>query len=350
MKEILIDLYKIKNQYSGLGQYSLNFAKELIKYPIEDIKINFLIPKNTKIKFDPNINTIHGSILNRFFPNTNKNYVIWHSLNQFPSFLPSKKAKYILTIHDLNFLIEKKSKKKNKYLKNLQKNIDRADYIVTISNYTKTVLEENINLKGKKIKVIYNGISLVKPKHIVKPKFIGNKKFFFSISLFSRKKNFHVLLYMMKYFDDFQLIIAGDNNTKYGKEIIEQIAKLKLNHKVILPGIISDSDKYWLYENCEAFLFPSIAEGFGMPVVEAMKLGKPVFLSKYTSLAEIGGDLSFYFDSFDSVYMSSFIKKELENFSNDNEKQSNKIIKYADKFTWEKCIHEYIDIYNKILT
>ena len=75
----------------------------------------------------------------------------------------------------------------------------------------------------------------------------------------------------MHAFKDYKLVIAGNSNTEYGKKVKDLIAKEKLTNQIILPGKISDNDKAWLYKNCESFLFPSLAEGFGMPVIEAMR-------------------------------------------------------------------------------
>lgn len=284
MKSVLIDLYKIKNLYSGLGQFSMNFANELTSQLPEEMEVDFLIPKKSKVSLLwSNVNIIRTTFLKRHFPSIN-NYAIWHSLQQFPSFFPNNKSTWILTIHDLNFLIEKNEKKKRKYSKRLQKNINRADYITAISNFTKKEIEKNFSLDEKEISVIYNGVPSGTEIEKVEPPFIESNKFFFSIGIFNEKKNFKRLLPLVKHFDNYQLIIAGNKDTSYGREIENEINRLGLNDRIILPGKINDSHKQWLYANCEAFLFPSLAEGFGFPVIEAMHLGKPVFQSRHTSL------------------------------------------------------------------
>lgn len=351
MKTILIDTYKIKDLYSGLGQFSLHFANQLIIQKPSDVELNFLIPQSIDqeiLKRESGVHFIKAGFQNRYFPFLNKKYSIWHSLHQFPSHFPRKGTAWILTIHDLNFLYEKNERKSASYLKRLQKNVDRATCISTISNYSKKVIEENLDLKGKKIQVIYNGI----PDHVSvpgkKPHFMNKEKFFFSIGIFNKKKNFHTLLPLMKYFQNYQLVLAGNADSDYGKEIVREIHRLKLEDRVILPGKISESDKYWLYDHCEAFLFPSYAEGFGIPVVEAMKAGKPVFLSTYTSLPEIGGDKAFYWNSFDEFEMSTVIKKNLDIYNSNSALHEQEIKKYAEKFSWDSCIQEYLKLYDSI--
>ncbi len=349
MQEILVDLYKVRNIYSGLGQFSLSFARELMLQTPGNFKIYFLIPKNFNPETDKNIGLKRADYQKRYFPCFTRNYSLWHSLNQFPSHFPNKRTKHILTVHDLNFLVEKNRAKARKYLRKLQKNVDRADYITAISNGTKKILEENIDLRGKSVKVIYNGISIPEPKEAVKPEYADDKKFFFSIGIFSMKKNLHVLLPLMKHFENFRLILAGDNKTSYGNYIKVQIKNLNLEDRIILPGTISESDKYWLYSNCEAFLFPSLAEGFGMPVIEAMKLGKPVFLSNNDILHETAGDLAFYFNTFEDVSMSSFIKQKLALFHDDQENLMKMTKEYANRFDWKVSIGEYIKLYTEIV-
>jgi glycosyltransferase involved in cell wall biosynthesis len=348
MKSVVIDLYKAKNINSGLGQFSVNFANELIKESTREFDIVYLTPRSFKLEKINELNLLKANFQRRYFPMFNKSYDIWHSLQQFPSHFPNKKSRFILTVHDLNFLVEKTEAKKERYLKKLQKNIDRADYITTISNSTKKNIEDHINLRGKSILTIYNGIEINSKESGYKPTFMDDKKYFFSIGIFNRKKNFHVLLSIMNYFKDYHLIIAGDKDTSYGKQIQQQIYDRNLADRVILPGIINENEKLWLYNNCEAFLFPSLAEGFGMPVIEAMKFGKPVFLSKFTSLPEIGGDFAFYFDNFDEEYMSSFIKSKLSNYNENILINSDRIKKYSDEFSWQKCIGQYLKLYKGI--
>ncbi len=350
MKDILIDLYKIKNINTGLGRFSVQFAEEIIKHNPGNINLHFLVPQNTSLPFEHKAEILKVGFQQRYFPLFNKKYHIWHSLNQFPSHFPRKGSKHILTVHDLNFLIEKSERKKKKYLKILQNNVNKADVLTTISHYSKQVIQENINVGNKEIHVVHNGVKTMEPLQPKSPNYAMNKKFFFSISLFTRKKNFHVLLPMMQYFNEEILIIAGNCNTKYGNEIKELIARYKLEERVILIGEVSEEEKFWLYKHCEAFLFPSIAEGFGIPVIEAMRFGKPVFLSKYTSLPEIGGEEAYYFDDFEPENLAKNIKTNLMQFHSQEQDNRSKIKAHAEMFEWINTMSKYLDLYNMLLS
>lgn len=346
MKNVLVDISKIKDLFTGLGQFSINFAEEFSNYYSKDFNISFLIARNTHIESInkmKNVQIKYADFQKRYFPNFNRNYDVWHSLQQFPSFLPNKNTKQILTVHDLNFLEEKSKEKSKKYISRLQKNIDRADIVSVISNYTKSILLQNINLRGKEIHTIYNGVkyNTKEPNGLIS-KFAKLNKFFFSISVFKAKKNFEVLLPIMKYFPDTKLIIAGNSDTNYGDFIRTKIKELKLENQVMLIGKVSDNEKSWLYSNCTAFLFPSLAEGFGLPVIEAMQYGKPIFLSRFCSLPEIGGKYATYFDSFETANMVNTIKQEMTVF---DDCKKEKIKNYANKYNWKNCIEQYVELY-----
>ena len=89
---------------------------------------------------------------------------------------------------------------------------------------------------------------------------------------------------MMKLIKDYNLIISGNNDKEYGQVIKKLIRDNNLENQVFLTGKVSDEGKQFYMKNCKAFLFPSIREGFGLPPIEAMRFGKPVFLSDKTSI------------------------------------------------------------------
>ena len=348
MKKIGIDIYKIKDIYSGLGQFCLHFKNEISKYENKDFEFHYFAPEQYCKEHPDERHLIPEHFKYRYFSNWCPVFDLWHSLHQFPSHLPNPKSPLILTIHDLNFLIEKSPTKAKAYLKKLQNNVDRATIITTISDYTKTMVEDHIQLKGKKVSTIHNGVYHFIPTDSVKPEYVSGD-FFFGLSVFKEKKNFHTLIPMMKYFDKFQLILAGNHDTEYGRSIMDLIRKEHLESRVILPGKISDQQKRWLYNNCTAFMFPSLAEGFGNPPIEAMQHGKPVFLSNACSLPEIGGSHAYYFEHFDTFYMVEKVKLSLEHYYNHLEMNIEAIKKHASQFSWDNAISKYLQIYRDTL-
>ena len=348
MSRILVDAYKVKNLNSGLGQYSFQFVQNLLKHATPNLDIICLTPSNKSNLFENKLSLVKANLINRHFRNSTK-YDLWHSLHQFPAHLPNSNSKQILTIHDMNFLIEKEGQKRVWYLNLLQKRIDQAHVITAISQFSKNEIEKNIDLKGKKIKVIYNGVQIQKDSSVVPPTTFKSDHILFSIGIFNKKKNFHSLVQMMRKLDDFKLVIAGNNATDYGNEIRQLINEYSLQDRVILAGTISENEKTWYYKHCKALVFPSLAEGFGIPPIEAMMYGKPVFLSKLTSLPEIGGNIAFYFENFEPAVMANQIKSGLSIVQNDPNFSLNSI-SYAAQFSWETCIKKYLDVYKEALT
>jgi glycosyltransferase involved in cell wall biosynthesis len=163
--------------------------------------------------------------------------------------------------------------------------------------------------------------------------------------MLTAKKNFQVLPALLNG-NDMELVIAGIESD-YKEKIITEAEKYGCAGRVKITGPISDADKAWYYKNCEAFVFPSLAEGFGLPVIEAMHFGKPVFLSRYTSLPEVGGDAAWYFDSFDGKAMQNTLLNGLREFH--DKKLSAVIQQHAIKFNWEHTAKQYLALYQKSL-
>ncbi|MDD5620237.1 MAG: glycosyltransferase family 1 protein [Proteiniphilum sp.] len=350
-KSILVDLSYMKDLYRGYGQIALNYGNYFKKnYNTQtcDYEVTLLLPKKYIGVFGNQVNYLSSSNwFRKHGPCLFPEFDIWHNL-QFPArFKPcSKSTKYIFTIHDLNVLsleYEKSQKHVARNYKRLARHIKRASIITTISNYSKKHIENNFNLDGKRLVLIYNGVEEISKKTACKPDLQINKTFFFSLSAFRPKKNFHVLLDMMKLMPDKHLYIAGNNKTEYGKMIKNRIETEEINN-VSLLGTVSEEEKVWLYANCEAFLFPSLLEGFGLPVIEAMQFGKPVFSSEETSLKEIGGNFSYFWKNFNPYDMKQLIDENLEKFYHDRGLEEREK-EYANSFTYEKHFAEYEKLY-----
>lgn len=348
MKKVFLEMDKLNNMNSGLGQFCFHFGNTLSQQTTLRFEPYFFLPAKMKNIFGSKFNYISSNKFHKFFPVKGK-FDVWHCLHQESSYLPSKKsAKIILTIHDLNFLEVKKSRWKQKLrLKKLQRLINKADALTVISKYTEKAVRENLTIPNIPLKVIYNGNALKTFSSVSKPDFVPEGKFFFSIGIIAPKKNFILLIPLLKHFKDFQLIIAGNKDHKHVQEIQAVAIKEGVEDRLIMPGNVTEEEKYWLYQNCTAFLFPSMAEGFGLPVIEAMSLGKPVFLSRFTSLPEIGGEEAFYFNSFESQFMHKTIKDGLKEYDTDKEK-SQRIIDWSRQFSWSKAVDAYQELYYKI--
>lgn len=360
-KKVLVDLCWLDQPYCGFGQISINYAKLFREIQLsrqQDFDIVFLLPYSFRKN---NVDMTPFSGVDCYFEETKLHHIfhcipnklpqvdLWHSVNQFCRRFPdSSKTKQILTIHDYNFLFEETSERKKELLDQMQKKIDRANAVTFVSYFAEQQVRENSRLDGKLTRVIYNGVEALAsiPQH--RPDFVtSDKPFFFALGQFLPKKKFDVLLDVMKYFPDKELYICGNELIGYQHEIQQRIDRERINN-VHIPGGIGDEYRAWLFAHCQAYLFPSIGEGFGLPAIEAMQFGKPVFASNHQSLPEIVGDYGYIWTSFDVAEMAQVIKDGLNDFYSD-ESQKQRVIEYASTFSYEKHVEEYIKLYKEML-
>jgi len=345
--KIVFDAERMKYPYTGLFEYCLQLGEALRETAAENDQLAFYIPEADEKCFSGNIEGLKQKSLHKFLFPTYKGIDVWHTTYQTSSYMPKdQKIKKILTVHDLNFLYEKESlKKQHRYLKKVQQNIDRADHIVAISEFSKKEILENLETNGKPVSVIYNGCVLTTFPNYINEQISNSRPYLFSLGTVIPKKNFHVLIPLLQG-NQYDLIIAGKANENYKQQILAEATKYGLSNRVKIIGPISNEDKYLYYKYCEAFLFPSIAEGFGIPVIEAMSFGKPVFLSTRTSLPEIGSNLAYYFEHFEPADMQEVFKQGMTHYQ--QTKPSSKIMAHAAQFTWAKSAAAYWQIYRSL--
>jgi glycosyltransferase involved in cell wall biosynthesis len=350
-KKVLIDLTALKNANTGLGQVAKSFAEGFGAFDDQDLVFNFLVPPALSGAFGDRVRYTKYSEWQRALPILLPKVDLWHSTFQNYRLLRrAGNTRQILTVHDLNFLYEKSAQKAGRYLRNLQQRIDKASAVVAISQFVADDIEKNIDLKYKPLRVIYNSVLRLDDQAYQQPRFINDVEnpFFFTLGQILVKKNFHVLLDVMKQFQDTNLYICGRcEGGDYGRFIANRIASENIKN-VFLVGEINEQEKIWMYRHCQAFLFPSKFEGFGLPVIEAMQFGKPVFSSAMTSLPEVAGGNAFMWDSFDTAHMVECIRHNLNNFTLDQQRIA-RIKAHAFSFNLARHNREYLQLYREVL-
>jgi glycosyltransferase involved in cell wall biosynthesis len=345
MPKYFIDLERLKYPNNGLYQFDLHLANELLKQINSDEELELYLPERAKTLIDKSVNTrfVNYYAWHKVFsPKSNAD--VWHITQQGSYFQPSnEQTKCLLTIHDLNFLYTTKSDKaKASLLKRVQKKVDRADHIVCISNFIKADVQKYLNVTDKPITVVYNGYSLNAYNENCIIPYRPQSEFLFTIGAIHPKKNLHVLPALLLN-NNYQLIISGTGNENYKNEIVANAKKIGVEDRLIFIGNVSEDQKVWYYKTCKAFLFPSLSEGFGIPVIEAFSLGKPVFLSNRTCLPEIGSTHAYYFEDFEPEYMRKVFEENIAN-ANDKVLVQNRI-NYAHTFSWQKMASNYLKLY-----
>ena len=196
--------------------------------------------------------------------------------------------------------------------------------------------------------MIYNGIQDIEKQKQSRPAFVAEgEKFFFTIGQVREKKNFHTLVPMMKYFPDMKLYICGDPHFKYVKSL-QALVDAEGCGRVVLTGKISDEEKNWMYAHAEAFLFPSRLEGFGIPVLEAMRLRCKVFSSRYSSLPEVCSSHATYWDDYSPESMAKVVADGIATWQRDG-KEADEAYEYSRGFSYDEYTRQYVELYTKLL-
>ncbi len=353
-RTVFLETHNINNRNTGLGTFNYELLKGLNQLSFDDLELHVNAGKITplqdefgdKFKYHQYI----GYHRYKAF-RTLKKYDLWHSVNQNIKVEPRFNTKYLLTIHDVNFVEEISSDLNHKRNKTFIEKLNNSSAITYISEFAKKQTHDAFKVPDVPEYIIYNGnpISTLLDTSSYIPIQPIDKPFFYTIGDFWERKNYGAIINMMKHIKDFNLIISGNNNKPYGKEIQELIVQNKLENQVFLTGKVSDLGKQYFMKNCSAFLFPSIREGFGLPIIEAMSFGKPVFLSDKTSLPEIGGDVAYYWRNFDPEYMKNVLEEGLNEYEKNKSQLEESIIKRAKSFNWKSAASQYLEVYKEIL-
>ena len=353
MYRIILDCDLMRYRNSGLYHYCLNLG-EYVKNELERSqkgRISFYVPEAEKSIFSKNSDCIiekrwHQQLFRPFLSTCD----IWHSPFQSGRVLPAgnKRIRSVLTIHDLNCLHEGKSQKEqHESLHKTQKLIDQSHAVICISNHCKKDVMENLDVKEKPVYVIHNGTHHVIDAPGSPDGYVPVRPFLFSMGYVNQKKNFHTLVPLLAD-RNVELVIAGKlDDPDYVGKMRKLAADLGVSDLLHILGPVSENSKAWYLKNCTAFMMPSLAEGFGAPVVEAMKFGKPLFLSGRTSLPEIGGDVAFYFNTFEPGNMQQVFKEGMAIYRQNGLAAS--IMERGRAFDWEKSAKAYVSVYDSLL-
>jgi glycosyltransferase involved in cell wall biosynthesis len=348
---ILVDAERLRSPNNGLGQLCRRLGEALARQQPPESRLTFLVPDDRRGVFGQSVAYESPRWWRKRL--STGTFDVWHATHQDSAFVPSRRSRVVLTILDLNFLerADYSASKKARRLASVQRRVNRASAIATISEYTASVVRERLRVPDIPLRVIYLGNPLPAGDGPAPPPSnhpmlarLAGARFFLFVGVLHPKKNLHTLLPALARLPGRNLVLAGPDGHAYATRLREEVVALGLEDRVIIPGPVDDPTKRWLYEHCDALLFPSLSEGFGLPVLEAMANGKPVFLSRLTSLPEIGGDDAFYFESFEPDVMAETIRQGLEQFAADPT-HVERVRRHAGRFSWENAAREYWSLY-----
>lgn len=229
----------------------------------------------------------------------------------------------------------------------------KLNKVVTVSQFSKKEIGRYLSIPPERIHVNYLGLSIVPDQEgqpeagpqAVLDKYGIDKPYLISIGTLEPRKNLKALLKSFKsikenYGYEGKLVIVGRKGWIKELEITEAIAC-----DIVLTGYVSDAELTMLLKGSEAFVFPSLYEGFGLPLIEAMSLGVPVISSNQGSLMEVGGESCAYFDPHNESNMSEKIYEVLHS-QELKARMAEGGKKRATEFTWEEHSHRLLNILN----
>lgn len=355
MKRIVIESYALTTPYVGVGEFCNQLGNRLGKRASElrsqhGIELYFITPPQFRGCFGNEVNYLCMPLSLRhllsFYPFPTD---LFHMPHQYCLFKNLRHVnKRLMTIHDINFMYEKQGKKLERSIRRFEHKIKRIDYTNYISEFVREDANKHFRIQAPG-RVIYNGVTALPFTTEATPRLTEQlpDNFLFHLSSLLPKKNVHLLIEMMRFLPEQKLVIAGNWNSSYGRTLRKMIEELPTQNVYVLPNV-TETEKAYLYATCQAFLYPSLCEGFGLPPIEAMKFGKPVFLSTLTSLPEIGGEKAFYWQELSPKSMAKKVREMLPLFYSDPA-HAMQMKQNAARFNWDNCVNQYIQYYLEIL-
>ncbi|WP_299062397.1 glycosyltransferase family 1 protein [uncultured Polaribacter sp.] len=356
-KKIVVDARMIND--SGIGTYLKNVIPYLIpKYDLVLLGNQKHLYKyenklrNNIVKFTANIYSFEEQIyLPLVIPKCD---IFWSPHINVP-ILPIRAIKQVTTIHDINLLAFNNnfSILKKMYAKLLYKNaVKKSHQIITVSNFSKSEILKYLKVDEKKINVIYGGVNKLFFKkstlNFELPKnyllYVGNVKP--HKNLITLLKSYNKLPLDIK--KVFSLVVIGKKEgfITPDKKVFNFIDKNNLINNVIFTGYVEDKYLPYIYQKAKMFVFPSLYEGFGLPILEAMASKTLVLSSNLTSLPEVSLNNALYFNPLNIEELKDLIVNEIYN---DNNKKIELAYNHSKKFTWQKSAEDHIKIFEKVI-
>ena len=359
---------------TGLGNYSRDSIRILgTFYP--NYQYHLYTPKvthNARLSFLENQMQYHVHTPTSFIHNTfsgiwrsvilskqlQKDEIdIYHGLShELPKGIEKTKIKTVVTIHDLIFIryphLFKAINRKIYYHKFLHA-CQVADHIIAVSQQTKEDIMEFFNIPAHKVTVVYQGCHQVFQSEVIQEEkeSVCNKhqlpsNYLLYVGSIEKRKNLLTLLKSMKKLPEQQLVVIG-NGKQYKKQCLKFVEDNKLSQRIHFLSELSLNEIAAIYQSAEIMIYPSIFEGFGIPILEALFCNIPVITTKDGCFCESGGSHSYYINPLDVNELTQAIK-HIQSDKNLRERMIYKGQQHAQKFTDEKIAENLMNIYQSL--
>ncbi len=267
------------------------------------------------------------------------------------------RGKTVTTMHDLT-TIRFRNPSKNAVVFTIKQQVykwvnrsvaHKSDVIITPTQFVKNDVQAYTGVSADKITVTYESADVITDTPQVLPDLEG-QPFIMYIGRPTPHKNLSRLIEAFQTLQtthrNLKLVLAGKKDALY--QAHEQSVQQKGIDGVVFTGFISDGQLRWLYENCQAYVFPSLSEGFGLPGLEAMRHGAPVVSSNATCLPEVYGEAARYFDPLSAADMAGTVSDVLDSPQLRQalvEKGRARVATYS----WQRMAEQTVSVYKQVL-
>ena len=271
----------------------------------------------------------------------------------------------VLTLHDIIFLEPRDKQNKSLYQNlgwfyrrlDVPRILNKCQRIITVSNFEMENIINKLNIPRERMAMIYNGynewfrpINNCDLPKAISQKLTASDYFFFLGNTDPKKNTERTLVAYSKYLSQSSIkrkLLMADLDTNYLNDIITRNGIENIREKIVMPGYIVNSDLPFIYNNAFAFLYTSLRESFGIPLLEAMACGTPVITSNTSSMPEIGGADAILVNPESSNEITSMMLR-LETDESFYQKQKTIGLERAKLFSWKKTTEQLLHLYQEV--
>jgi len=364
MMRIAIDANPMFLNRAGIGNYTYHLVRQLVRIDQEneyylyntatkEHELNDLrLGGNARVICFPRVLSPWKARKDRIDIYHGVNYQLWAQGN----------AGSVVTVHDLALNIFPEFSKRllgeqwSRY--KALRTFHRATRVIAISQNTANDIHKYYQIPPEKIRIIYNGVGeeffsaplpdslkSVRARYAIPPGdyilYVGGSDL--RKNLESLLKAFSMLLRKIQ---QITLVATGGMGRK-AKEIYQSISNLGLERNIVITGHVSDQDLRQLYAGTRLFVYPSLYEGFGIPILEAMSSGVPVIASNTSSIPEVAGDAAYLIDPYNIGALADAMEKVLQDDNLARSLQA-KGLQRAKAFSWERTARQTIEVYEDV--
>ncbi len=286
-----------------------------------------------------------------------------HWLFHAPNYVsPDFPARAVCTVHDLSHLWMPECHPRDRVehlLRELPRTLSHASHVITVSNFVRDEVIAEFGLPPERVSTVYHGVDQsYHPRQtdalrrVLARYGLERGRYLLAVGTLEPRKNLERLLDAFRRMPAalrraYPLVLVGDRGW-HNEALLQRIETLRAEGELHWPGYVAEEDLPFFYAGAAAFAYPSLYEGFGLPVLEAMASGVPVLTSNRASLPEVAGDAALFVDPEDVADIARALERLLTD-TGWSEGAVQRGLARARAFTWEACVDRTVSIYRKVV-